>query len=110
MKEKQNLSRVISDRKAKMPGIRDEDKVDSTEAQLEAQMELANMLRVYRSMRTDRRSYIEDTENTVRKQKMAIEALTKENEELESMIQVAKSRQNEIQDQQNVQKIGRAHV
>ena len=105
MKEKQNLSRGISDRKAKMPGIRDEDKVDSTEAQLEAQIELANMLRVYRSMRTDRRSYIEDTENTVRKQKMAIEALTKENEELESMIQVAKSRQNEIQDQQNVQTI-----
>lgn len=108
MKGKQHLSAellVFRDRKAKMPGIRDEDKVDSTEAQLEAQMELASMLRVYRCMRTDRRSYIEDTENTVRKQKMAIEALTKENEELESMIRVAKSRQSEMQDQQNVQMI-----
>lgn len=88
-----------------MPAIRDEDKVDPTEAQLEAQMELASMLRLYRCMRNDSRSYIENTENTVRKQKMTLEALTKENEELESMVQVAKSRQSEIQDQQNVQTI-----
>ena len=88
-----------------MPGIRDEDKVDPNEAQLEAQMELSNLQRMYRCMRNDRRNYTEETENTVRKQKMTIEALVKENEELESMILVAKSQQNEVFDQRNVEKI-----
>lgn len=88
-----------------MPGLRDEDKVDPVEAQLEAQMELSNLQRQYRCMRNDRRTYTEETENTVRKQKMAIEALVKDNEELEAMIQVATSRQNEVFDQGNVKKI-----
>ncbi|KAL9964603.1 hypothetical protein ACROYT_G028265 [Oculina patagonica] len=88
-----------------MPGLRDEDKVDPIEAQLEAQMELTNLQRQYRCMRNDRRTYTEETENTVRKQRMAIEALVKDNEELEAMIQVASSRQNELFDQGNVKKI-----
>lgn len=88
-----------------MPGIRDEDKVDPNEAQLEAQIELSNLQRMYRCMRNDRRTYTEETENMVRKQKVTIEALVKENEEIESMIQVAKSRQNEVFDQRNVEKI-----
>ena len=88
-----------------MPGLRDEDKVDPVEALLEAQMELSNLQRQYRCMRNDRRTYSEETENTVRKQKMAIEALVKDNEELEAMIQVATSRQNEVFDQGNVIKI-----
>lgn len=88
-----------------MPGLRDEDKVDPIEAQLEAQIELANLQRLYRCMRNDRGTYIEESENTVRKQNMAIEALVKDNEGLESMIRVARSRQNEIQDKQNVEKI-----
>lgn len=88
-----------------MPGLRDEDKVDPVEAQLEAQMELTHLQRQYRCMRNDKRTYTEQTENTVRKQKMAIEALVKDNEELEAMIQVARSRQNELLDQGNVKKI-----
>ena len=88
-----------------MPVLRDEDKVDPIEAQLEAQMELTNLQRMYRCMRNDRRTYTEETENTVRKQKMTIEALVKDNEELEAMIHVARSRQNEVFDQRNVEKI-----
>ncbi|KAJ7384302.1 hypothetical protein OS493_022940 [Desmophyllum pertusum] len=88
-----------------MPGLRDEDKVDPIEAQLEAQMELSNLQRQYRCMRNDRRTYTEETENTVRKQKMAIEALAKDNQELEAMVLVARSRQNEVFDQGNVEKI-----
>ena len=88
-----------------MPGLRDEDKVDPLEAQMEAQMELSNLQRQYRCMRNDRRTYTDETENTVRKQRMAIEALVKDNEELEAMIQVASSQQNEKFDQGNVDKL-----
>ena len=88
-----------------MPGLRDEDKVDPVEVLLEAQMELSILQRQYRCMRNDKRTYTEETENTVRKQKMAIEALVKDNEELEAMIQVARSRQNELLDQGNVKEI-----
>ena len=88
-----------------MPGLRDEDKVDPIEAHLEAQIELSNLQRQYRCMRNDRRTYTEETENTARKQKMTIEALVKDNEELEAMILVARSRQNEVFDQGNVEKI-----
>ena len=88
-----------------MPGLRDEDKVDPIEAQLEAQMEMSNLQRQYRCMRNDRKTYTEETENTVRKQNKTIDALLKDNEELEAMILVAKSRQNEMSDQGNVEKI-----
>lgn len=88
-----------------MPGLRDEDKVDPGEALLEAQMELSILQRQYRCMRNDKRTYTEETENAVRKQKMVIEALVKDNKELEAMSQVAKSRQNELLDQENVKKI-----
>lgn len=88
-----------------MPGLRDEDKVDPIEAQLEAQMEMSNLRRQYRCMRNDRKTYTEETENTVRKQNKTIDALLKENEELEGMILVARSRQNEMFDQGNVEKI-----
>lgn len=88
-----------------MPGLRDEDKVDPMEALLEAQMELSNLQKQYRCMRNDRRTYTEETENTLRKQKMTIEALVKDNEDLEAMILVARSRQNELFDQGNVEKI-----
>ena len=88
-----------------MPGLRDEDKVDPIEAQLEAQMEMSNLQRQYRCMRNDRKTYTEETENTVRKQNKTIDALLKDNEELEAMILVAKSRQNEMCDQGNVEKI-----
>lgn len=88
-----------------MPGLRDEDKVDPIEAQLEAQMEMSNLRRQYRCMRNDRKTYTEETENTVRKQNKTIDALLKENEELEGMILVAGSRQNEMFDQGNVEKI-----
>ena len=88
-----------------MPGLRDEEKADPIEAQLEAQMELCSLQRQYRCMRNDRRTYTEETENTVRKQNKAIEVLLKDNEELEAMILVARSRQNEVFDQGNVRKI-----
>lgn len=100
-----NKSFILRLVKTNMPGLRDEDKVDPIEAQLEAQMELTNLQRMYRCMRNDRRTYTEETENTVRKQKMTIEALVKDNEELEAMIYVARSRQNEVFDQRNVEKI-----
>ena len=88
-----------------MPGLRDEDKVDPFETQLELEMELSNLQRQYRCMRNDRRTYTEETENTVRKQNKAIEVLLKDNEELEAMFLVARSRQNELFDRGNVKKI-----
>lgn len=88
-----------------MPCLREEDKVDPLEAQLEAQMELSHLQRQYRCLRNDRRMYTDETENTLRKQKITIEALVKEKKELEAMIHVASSRQNEKFDQRNVEKL-----
>ena len=88
-----------------MPCLREEDKVDPLEAQLEAQMELSHLQRQYRCLRNDRRMYTDETENTLRKQKITIEALVKEKKELEAMMHVASSRQNEKFDQRNVEKL-----
>ena len=88
-----------------MPGLKDEEEADPIEAQLEAQIELSSLQRRYRCMRDDRKTYTEETKNTVRKQNKAIKVLLKDNEELEAMILVARSRQNEVFDQRNVQKI-----
>lgn len=88
-----------------MPCLREEDKVDPLEAQLEAQMELSHLQRQYRCLRNDRRMYTDETENTLRKQKITIEALIKEKKELEAMMHVASSRQNEKFDQRNVGKL-----
>lgn len=88
-----------------MPCLREEDKVDPLEAQLEAQMELSHLQRKYRCLRNDRRMYTDETENTLRKQKITIEALVKEKKELEAMMHVASSRQNEKFDQRNVEKL-----
>ena len=88
-----------------MPCLREEDKVDPLEAQLEAQMELSHLQRQYRCLRNDRRMYTDETENTLRKQKITIEALVKEKKELEAMMHVASSRQNEKFDQRNVGKL-----
>lgn len=88
-----------------MPCQREEDKVDPLEAQLEAQMELSHLQRQYRCLRNDRRMYTDETENTLRKQKITIEALVKEKKELEAMMHVASSRQNEKFDQRNVEKL-----
>lgn len=88
-----------------MPCLREEDKVDPLEAQLEAQMELSHLQRQYRCLRNDRRMYTDETENTLRKQKITIEALIKEKKELEAMMHVASSRQNEKFDQRNVEKL-----
>lgn len=88
-----------------MPCLREEDKVDPLEAQLEAQMELSHLQRQYRCLRNDRKMYTDETENTLRKQKITIEALVKEKKELEAMMHVASSRQNEKFDQRNVEKL-----
>lgn len=88
-----------------MPCLREEDKVDPLEAQLEAQMELSHLQRQYRCLRNDRRMYTDETENTLRKQKITIETLVKEKKELEAMMHVASSRQNEKFDQRNVEKL-----
>lgn len=88
-----------------MPCLREEDKVDPLEAQLEAQMELFHLQQQYRCLRNDRRMYTDETENTLRKQKITIEALVKEKKELEAMMHVASSRQNEKFDQRNVEKL-----
>ena len=88
-----------------MPCLREEDKVDPLEAQLEAQMELSHLQRQYRCLRNDRRMYTDETENTLRKQKITIGALVKEKKELEAMMHVASSRQNEKFDQRNVEKL-----
>lgn len=88
-----------------MPCLREEDKVDPLEAQLEAQMELSHLQRQYRCLRNDRRMYTDETENTLRKQKITIEALVKEKKELEAMMHVASSRQNEKFDQRNVEEL-----
>ena len=88
-----------------MPCLREEDKVDPLEAQLEAQMELSHLQRQYRCLRNDRRMYTDETENTLRKQKITIEALVKEKKEFEAMMHVASSRQNEKFDQRNVEKL-----
>lgn len=88
-----------------MPCLREEDKVDPLEAQLEAQMELSHLQQQYRCLRNDRRMYTDETENTLRKQKITIEALVKEKKELEAMMHVASSRQNEKFDQRNVEKL-----
>lgn len=88
-----------------MPCLREEDKVDPLEAQLEAQMELSHLQRQYRCLRNDRRMYTDETENTLRKQKITIEALVKEKKELEAMMHVASSTQNEKFDQRNVEKL-----
>lgn len=88
-----------------MPCLREEDKVDPLEAQLEAQMELSHLQRQYRCLRNDRRMYTDETENTLRKQKITIEALVKEKKELEAMMHVASSRQNEKFDRRNVEKL-----
>lgn len=88
-----------------MPCLREEDKVDPLEAQLEVQMELSHLQRQYRCLRNDRRMYTDETENTLRKQKITIEALVKEKKELEAMMHVASSRQNEKFDQRNVEKL-----
>ena len=88
-----------------MPCLREEDKVDPLEAQLEAQMELSHLQRQYRCLRNDRRMYTDETENTLRKQKITIEALVKEKKELEAMMHVASSIQNEKFDQRNVEKL-----
>ena len=88
-----------------MPCLREEDKVDPLEAQLEAQMELSHLQRQYRCLRKDRRMYTDETENTLRKQKITIDALVKEKKELEAMMHVASSRQNEKFDQRNVEKL-----
>lgn len=88
-----------------MPCLREEDKVDPLEAQLEAQMELSHLQRQYRCLRNDRRMYTDETENTLRKQKITIDTLVKEKKELEAMMHVASSRQNEKFDQRNVEKL-----
>ena len=88
-----------------MPCLREEDKVDPLEAQLEAQMELFHLQQQYRCLRNDRRMYTDETENTLRKQKITIEVLVKEKKELEAMMHVASSRQNEKFDQRNVEKL-----
>ena len=79
--------------------------MDPLEAEMEARIQLSNLHRQYRCMRNGKRTYTDETENTVRKQKKTIEALVKDNEELEAMIQVARSRQNEKFDQGNVEKL-----
>ena len=89
----------------KMPGLREDDKVDPLEAQLEAQSELLSLQKHYRCMRNEGKAYTEETENTVRKHRATIERLMKESKDLEAMILVARSRQNELTDQTNVRNL-----
>ena len=84
---------------------REEEKVDPFEAQQEAQQDLANLQRQYRYMKNDKKMYTEETENLLRKQKLAIEALLQEYMELRMIITVASNRRNETFDQGNHQKL-----
>ncbi|XP_031560443.1 coiled-coil domain-containing protein 63-like [Actinia tenebrosa] len=69
---------------------------DTSEAELDgiAEQELAKLQRQYRIMEGDRKAYSEESQNTIRKQRAAIEALQKENEELMKDNRLAGSEQN----------------
>ena len=96
---------LLNYKENKMPGLRDDDKIDPLEAQLEAQQELADLQRQYRCMRNDKKMYTEETENTIRRQKAAIESLLSENEELVTVNKVAGSQYNEVFDLENVKRL-----
>ena len=88
-----------------MPVLRDDDKVDPMEAELEALQEQAELQRQYRCMRNDRKIYTEETENAIRRQKAAIASLLKENEELVTLNKVAGSQHNELFDLESVKSL-----
>ncbi len=59
-----------------------------------AEQELVKLQQQYRIMEGDRKAYSEESQNLIRKQRAAIEALQKENEELMKENKLAGSQQN----------------
>ena len=59
-----------------------------------AEQELTKLQQQYRIMEGDRKSYSEESQNQIRKQRAAIEALQLENEELMKENRLAGSQQN----------------
>ncbi|KXJ14271.1 coiled-coil domain-containing protein 63 [Exaiptasia diaphana] len=76
---------------------------DTSEAELDgiAEQELAKLQRQYRIMEGDRKAYSEETHNTIRKQRGAIDSLQKERNELMKYIRLAGSQQNLGKDSTN---------
>ncbi|XP_065069999.1 coiled-coil domain-containing protein 63-like [Rhopilema esculentum] len=68
-----------------------------------AEQELTKLQQQYRIMEGDRKSYSEESQNQIRKQRAAIEALQLENEELMKENRLAGSQQNRTKDYSNVE-------
>lgn len=85
--------------------MRDDDKVDPMEAQLEAQQELASLHRQYRCMRNAKKAYTTETENVIRRQKAVIEALVEEKTELMTLKNVAGRVVNQVEDEKSLEDI-----
>ena len=60
-----------------------------------AEQELVRLQQEYRVMEGDRKAYSEESQNIIRKQREAIEALQAENEELMKENRLAGSQQNQ---------------
>ena len=70
-----------------------------------AEQELARLQQEYRVMEGDRKAYSEESQNIIRKQREAIEALQAENEELMKENRLAGSQQNQTNDGKNIDKL-----
>eukprot|EP00794_Sanderia_malayensis_P007809 gene7808-8655_t len=70
-----------------------------------AEQELTKLQQQYRIMGGDRKAYSEESQNFIRKQRAAIEALQQENEELMKENKLAGSQQNKTKDSSNVDKL-----
>lgn len=82
--------------------MREEEKSDALESQLEAQMELATLNRHYRTMFNDKKAYINETQNAIRRQKAAIENLLQERKHLIALGRVAGRLWNKFCDENNL--------
>ncbi|KAK3711744.1 hypothetical protein QZH41_007586 [Actinostola sp. cb2023] len=85
--------------------MREDDKVDPLEVQLEAQQELAALQRQYRCLRNDKRTYTTEAENIIRRQKAAIEVLLQEKKDLVTLSNVAGRLWNQCFDENNLNEI-----
>ena len=70
-----------------------------------AEQELIKLQQDYRVMEGDRKAYSEESQNIIRKQREAIAALQKENEELMKENRLAGSQGNQAKDTKNVDKL-----